>query len=87
MSRSRPGGGCLWFGLASDLAGTDPLVADIEVLLTAVIGWAFALIREILDGRHGPNAEQAFARHVLASLGVPPDEADAIVTKAARAPR
>lgn len=60
------------------------VVADVEVLLTAVIGGAFALIREILDGKHGPNAHVAFARHVLASLGLPPDEA-ASVTHAAAA--
>lgn len=59
------------------------VVADIEVLLTAVIGGAFALIREILDGHHGPHAERAFARHVLSSLGVRPDEAEAVVRKAA----
>jgi len=61
------------------------IVADIEVLLTGVIGGAFALIREILDGRHGPDAHQAFARHVLASLGVPATEAEAIVRAAADA--
>ena len=60
------------------------VVADIEVLLTAVIGGAFALIREILDGLHGTHAHEAFARHVLSSLGVPPVEAEAIVRKAAR---
>ncbi|BDE15566.1 TetR family transcriptional regulator [Mycobacterium sp. 20KCMC460] len=58
------------------------IVADIEVLLTAVIGGAFALIREILKGRHGANAHQAFARHVLASLGLPPHEAESIVSAA-----
>jgi AcrR family transcriptional regulator len=58
------------------------VVADIEVLLTAVIGGAFALIREILDGRHGTHAQEAFARHVLASLGLPPNEAESIVRKA-----
>jgi AcrR family transcriptional regulator len=58
------------------------VVADIEVLLTAVIGGAFALIREILDGRHGENAHESFARHVLAALGVPPDEAESIVRSA-----
>ncbi|WP_373877343.1 TetR/AcrR family transcriptional regulator [Mycobacterium kiyosense] len=58
------------------------VVADIEVLLTAVIGGAFALIREILKGRHGANAHQAFARHVLASLGLPPHEAESIVSAA-----
>ncbi|MCV7166031.1 TetR/AcrR family transcriptional regulator [Mycobacterium stomatepiae] len=58
------------------------VVADIEVLLTAVIGGAFALIREILNGRHGANAHHAFARHVLASLGLPAREAEAIVRAA-----
>jgi hypothetical protein len=46
-----------------------------------VIGGAFALIREILDGRHGLHADEAFARHVLAALGVPPAEAQALVAK------
>ncbi|CQD17521.1 TetR family transcriptional regulator [Mycobacterium lentiflavum] len=59
------------------------VVADIEVLLTAVIGGAFALIREILNGHHGANAHQAFARHVLGSLGLSPKEAEAIVSAAA----
>ena len=58
------------------------VVGDIEVLLTGVIGGAFALIREILGGRHGANAHQAFARHVLASLGLPPKEAETIVRAA-----
>ncbi|OHV05230.1 TetR/AcrR family transcriptional regulator [Mycobacterium talmoniae] len=58
-------------------------VPDVEVLLTAVIGGAFALIREILDGRHQPEAAEAFACYVLASLGVRPDEASAIVTRTA----
>jgi AcrR family transcriptional regulator len=58
------------------------VVPDIEVLLTAVIGGSFALIREILDGGHGPHAEQAFARHALAALGLAPDEAAAVVAKA-----
>lgn len=58
------------------------VVADIEVLLTAVIGGAFALIREILGGRHGEHAHEAFARHVLASLGLPAKEAAAIVRAA-----
>jgi AcrR family transcriptional regulator len=58
------------------------VVPDIEVLLTAVIGGSFALIREILDEGHGPHAEQAFARHSLAALGLAPDEAAAVVAKA-----
>jgi AcrR family transcriptional regulator len=60
------------------------VVADLEVLLTAVIGGAFALIREILDGRHGTHAHEACARHVLAALGVSPVEAEAIVSKVAK---
>lgn len=66
-------------GIASDRF----VVADIEVVLTAVIGGAFALIREILDGRHGPDADRAFAQHVLAALGVPASEAETIVRTAA----
>lgn len=60
-------------------------VSDVEVAVTAVIGGAFALIRELLDGRHGPGAEQAFAQHVLASLGLTPVDAAAVC--AAVAPR
>ncbi|MDT5108773.1 MAG: hypothetical protein QOE20_663, partial [Mycobacterium sp.] len=37
---------------------------------------------EILDEGHGPHAEQAFARHSLAALGLAPDEAAAVVAKA-----
>jgi AcrR family transcriptional regulator len=62
------------------------VVADIEVLLTSVIGGAFALIREILAGRHGNQAHEAFARHVLASLGLSPTEAASVVRLAAGAP-
>jgi AcrR family transcriptional regulator len=47
-------------------------VTDLDVTLTAVVGGAFALIREVLEGRHAPGAEVAFARHVLLSLGVEP---------------
>jgi AcrR family transcriptional regulator len=63
------------------------VVPDIEVLLTAVIGGAFALIREVLDGRHGAHADEAFARHVLASLGLPADEAESVTRAVANAGR
>ncbi|NIH99080.1 TetR/AcrR family transcriptional regulator [Mycolicibacterium fluoranthenivorans] len=59
------------------------VVPNIDVLLTAVIGAAFALIREILDGRHGPHAERAFAQYMLAALGLTPDEAATVVAKVA----
>ncbi len=62
-------------------------VADVEVLLTAVIGGAFALIREILDGRHGDHAERAFARLVLAALGLSAAEAKTVVAKVAKLER
>ncbi len=62
-------------------------IADLEVLLTTVIGAAFALIREILDGRHNDHAERAFARHILAMLGLTPAEAKAVVTKVAKSER
>ncbi|EHB59113.1 regulatory protein TetR [Mycolicibacterium rhodesiae JS60] len=62
-------------------------VADVEVLLTTVIGGAFALIREILDGRHGDHAERAFARLVLAALGLSTSEAKMVVTKVAKLER
>ena len=53
-------------------------VVDIEVTLTAIIGGSLALIRGILDGRHGSGAEVAFAQYVLASLGLPPAVAAAV---------
>jgi len=62
-------------------------VADVEVLLTTVIGGAFALIREILDNRHGDHAERAFARLVLAALGLSAAEAKSVVTKVAKSDR
>ncbi len=60
-------------------------VPDVDVLLTSVIGGAFALIREILNGRHGLHAAEAFACYALASLGVRPDEALAIVNRTVKA--
>ncbi|HEY1971644.1 MAG TPA: TetR/AcrR family transcriptional regulator [Pseudonocardia sp.] len=47
-------------------------VPDLEVTLTAVIGGALALIREVLEGRHSEGVEVGFARHVLLSLEVEP---------------
>jgi AcrR family transcriptional regulator len=58
-------------------------VSDIEVLLTAVIGGAFALIREIVGGDHGLEADRAFARYVLTALGVQAGEAETVVRAAA----
>lgn len=60
------------------------VVVDIDVVLTAVIGGAFLLIREILGGQHKAGAENAFALHVLKSLGLTAIDA-AAVTEAAEA--
>lgn len=65
------------------IAGGRFTVADIDVTLAAVIGGALEVIREILAGRHRPGAEQAFARHVLASLGLTPADAAAACDAAA----
>lgn len=58
-------------------------VPDTDILLTTIIGGAFALIREVLDGRHGQHAPEAFSRCALATLGIRPDEAAIIVARAA----
>lgn len=54
------------------------VVADIEVVVTAVMGGAFALIREILEGHQESKVDKAFAQHVLASLGLTPSDATAV---------
>jgi AcrR family transcriptional regulator len=58
------------------------VVAEIEVTLTAVIGGAFALIREILDGRFGPGVEVALTSYVLTSLGLTAGDAEAVLASA-----
>ncbi|WP_407664618.1 TetR/AcrR family transcriptional regulator [Mycolicibacterium anyangense] len=63
------------FAVERGVASGRFVVANLEVLLTLVIGGAFALMREILDGKHGAYAEVDFARHILASLGIRPEEA------------
>lgn len=61
------------------------VIADVEVALTAIIGAALALIRELLGGRHGAGAEVAFAQLVLTSLGLTPADAEAVAKSAAAA--
>ena len=58
-------------GLAADRFD----VADTHIALTGVVGGAIAVMRAILDGRYGPNADGVFAEAVLRSLGL--DRADA----------
>ncbi len=59
------------------------VIPDLEVTLTAVISSALALIRQILAAHHEAGSEYAYTRHVLASLGLTPADAEA-VTAAAR---
>ena len=51
------------------------LIRDREVALTTLVGGALGLIRSILDGHHGEDAELAYADIVLRALGLPEDEA------------
>lgn len=59
-------------------------VPDIEVTLIAVVGGAFALIREILEGHQASSVDRAFAIHVLLSIGLGVDDAAAVWEAAAR---
>ena len=68
-------------GLAS---GRFP-VLDEEVALTVIIGGAFAVMRAAVDGEHPRGAEVAYAELVLRLLGVPPEEARELSTRAAAA--
>ncbi|MCD2198250.1 TetR/AcrR family transcriptional regulator; helix-turn-helix transcriptional regulator [Actinomycetospora endophytica] len=56
-------------------------LASMDVALSASIGGAFGLIRELLDGRHGSGTDEAFARHALVSFGIEFEEAAAIVVR------
>ncbi|MFE3056936.1 TetR/AcrR family transcriptional regulator [Nocardia sp. NPDC059239] len=51
------------------------VVVDIEVTVSAVMGAALALIREILAGHKTPQDDRAFSLHVLAALGLTPADA------------
>lgn len=66
-------------------------VVDIEVTLTAIMGAAFALIREILEGHQTTDVDKAFSQHVLGSLGLTPTDAadvwNAAVARESAGPR
>ena len=57
-------------------------VPDLEVTLTVVVGGAFALIREILEGQKQSTVDRAFAIHTLLSLGLTVDDATAVWDRA-----
>lgn len=48
---------------------------DLDILLIMLAGSAFAVIRAILNGTAGPDADQVHAEGYLRLLGVPGDEA------------
>ncbi|HYF24200.1 MAG TPA: TetR/AcrR family transcriptional regulator [Baekduia sp.] len=48
---------------------------DLDVAVTVGVGGALALMRAILDGRHGPGADVAHAAMTLRSLGVDAERA------------
>jgi AcrR family transcriptional regulator len=56
-------------------------VADIEVAVTSILGGSLALMRSIVDGRLGKDAEVAFAEISLRALGVPAADAAEIVRR------
>jgi AcrR family transcriptional regulator len=53
-------------------------IEDVDVAATAIIAGALAVIRRILDGELGANADVPLARMVLRGFGVAPDEATRI---------
>jgi AcrR family transcriptional regulator len=53
-------------------------IEDVEVAATAIIAGALAVIRRILDGELGANADVPLARMVLLGFGVAPAEATRI---------
>jgi AcrR family transcriptional regulator len=54
-------------------------VAETHIALTGITGGALAVMRAVLDGRYGPDADAVFAEGVLRSLGVCRAEALGIV--------
>jgi AcrR family transcriptional regulator len=56
-------------------------VSETHVTLTAVTGGALAVMRAVLDGRYGPDADAVFAQGVLRSLGLGRAEASEIASR------
>lgn len=56
-------------------------VPDLEVAVTGILGGALAVMRAIVDGRLGKNAENFYAEAALRSLGLTPAEAAEVVRR------
>lgn len=56
-------------------------VPDLEVAVTAILGGSLAVMRAIIDGRLGANAELAHAEAALRSLGLTPADAAEVVSR------
>jgi AcrR family transcriptional regulator len=57
------------------------VIADPDVALTSLVGGAIAVMRAILDGRFGPEADVVFAGATLRSIGVGIGEAAEIARR------
>jgi AcrR family transcriptional regulator len=56
-------------------------VPDLEVAVTGILGGSLAVMRAIIEGRLGKNAEIAHAEAALRSLGVSPADAAEVVRR------
>ena len=55
-------------------------IEDMDVAVTSIVAGALAVIRRILDGRVGPDADIRLAHMTLLSLGVSPREANRLAS-------
>lgn len=56
-------------------------IGDVNMVVTSIVGGAMALMRGVLDGRVGAGADTAHAEIALRALGIPLEEAAAIVAR------
>ncbi len=56
-------------------------VPDLDVCVTGILGGSLAMMRAIIDGRLGKDAEKKYAEAALRSLGVSPADAAEVVSR------
>jgi AcrR family transcriptional regulator len=61
-------------------------IRDTHIALTGVTGGAIAVMRAVLEGRYGGDADSVFAEGVLRSLGVSHAEARELVSRGSARP-